>query len=41
MQESHLCVSKAADHKVKLLEFTLMGNNSIGWRAEGEVLMWQ
>lgn len=41
MQESHLCVSRAADLKMKLLEFHTVGNNAMDWRVEGMYLQWQ
>lgn len=39
MEESHLCVSRAADLKMKLLELHIMGNNAMGWRIEWDVLI--
>lgn len=39
MQESHLCMSRAADLKMKLLEMHIMGNDAIGWRIEWDVLI--
>lgn len=41
MQESHLCVSKAADLKMKLLVSHSVGNNAMDWRVEGMCSQWQ
>ena len=34
-QESHLCMSRAADLKIKLLAFYTVENNTLDWLVEG------
>lgn len=39
MKEPHLCMSGAADLKMKLLDLHIIGNNAICWRVEEDVII--